>query len=73
MCIIGCMNGNRTKNSGPTPRQFQDVRITGVNSTMVRRLKSVLVVRNQTLGEWFLIVAAREIAEAKKKWGDARD
>lgn len=54
----GMDNANRTMNSGPVPNYFQDVRIRSVPSKLVRRLKSVLALRGQTLTEWFMLVAA---------------
>ena len=45
---------------------MQDVRIRTVSSALTRRLKSVLVLRGQTLSEWYTIVAAKTADESKK-------
>ena len=43
--------------------QVQAIRIRSVPVELVRRLKSALASRGETLGEWFLMAAARD-AEA---------
>ena len=52
-------NKNRTLRSGPVAGDFQDIRIREVPSELVRRLKSVIALRGQTLCEWFMIEAAK--------------
>jgi hypothetical protein len=47
--------------------EVQDVRIRDVPVELVRRLKSVLAARGETLGEWFLMAAARDAAPANPK------
>jgi hypothetical protein len=53
--------------SGPQAKApTQDIRIRSMPTQLVYRLKSVLALRGQTLGDWFLIVAAKTADEERK-------
>ena len=53
--------------SGPQAKApTQDIRIRSMPTQLVYRLKSVLALRGQTLGDWFLIEAAKTADERKK-------
>jgi hypothetical protein len=58
---------SRKKMSGPQAKApTQDIRIRSMPTQLVYRLKSVLALRGQTLGDWFLIVAAKTADEERK-------
>jgi len=46
---------------------MQDVRIRTVPVKLVRRLKSVLARRGESLVDWFLIEAAKTASEGEKR------
>ena len=51
---------SRVHNRGMLETKMQDVRIRSVPVPLVNKLKSILVMREMTLAEWFVEVAAKE-------------
>ena len=51
---------------------FTNVNIRNLSRPLVRRLKSVLALRGQTLTEWFTLVAAETAGEMKASRGNER-
>ena len=51
---------SRVHNRAMLETKMQDVRIRSVPVPLVNKLKSILVIREMTLAEWFIEVAAKE-------------